>query len=81
MFIFINLFLDPMLMRNVQWATHSCKFGYYVQGIFMGSTDPYFINSVACSTMTKLIVSGDDDNFINIYNYPCISDNQKSKSY
>lgn len=70
-----------MNLRNVSWQTLSCKFGYYVQGIFMGSTDPNYINSVACSNMKRIIASGDDDNFLNLYNYPCISDNTKWKSY
>ncbi len=70
-----------MEMRNVNWQTLSCKFGYYVQGIFMGSTDPNYINSVTCSNLKHLIVSGDDDNYLNVYNYPCISDNSNYKSY
>jgi len=74
-------FLDPMIVRNLNWASFTCKFGYYVQGIFMGATDPNFINTVACSNFKKTIVTGDDDNFINILNYPCISDNPKYKSY
>jgi hypothetical protein len=70
-----------MELRNTNWHSLTCKFGYYVQGIFMGSTDPNYVNSVACSTSKKYIASGDDDNFLNIYNYPCTVDNPKWKSY
>jgi WD40 repeat protein len=47
----------------------------------MGSTDSNFIQTVVRSNNKKLVASGDDDRFVNIYNYPCLSDNQKVKSY
>ncbi len=76
-----TLVTDPMEMRNINWETLSCKFGYYVQGIFMGSTDPDYVNSVACSNSHNLLVSGDDESLVNIHNFPCISDNAGCKSY
>ena len=57
-----------MNTRSIKWGTHTCKFGYTVQGIFNGSTDPNYINSVCSSHSKSLVVSGDDDNFLNIYN-------------
>jgi hypothetical protein len=47
----------------------------------MGSTDSGFINCVARSNNKKLVASGDDDRYVNLYNYPCLSDNPKVKSY
>jgi hypothetical protein len=47
----------------------------------MGSTDPNFINTVALSNSKKLIVSGDDDKCLNLFRYPCLSDNPKIKRY
>lgn len=77
----IYLQLDPMALRDIEWATLNCKFGYNVQGIFMGSTDSGFINCVTRSYNKKLLCSGDDDRFLNLYNYPCISESPNVKSY
>jgi hypothetical protein len=73
--------LDPTGMRDVEWYTWTCKFGYYVQGIFMGSSDPNFVNSTARSNSQKYLITGDDDNYLNIFNYPPIKDNSLAKSY
>ena len=68
-------------MRGVKWNEITCKFGYTIQGIFMGSTDPNFINTVALSNNKKLIASGDDDKCLNLYRYPCYKDNPETKRY
>jgi len=47
----------------------------------MGCTDPDFINCVASSNRKHLIAAGDDENFISITNYPCISDNAPYKAF
>jgi hypothetical protein len=70
-----------METRSLKWNNHTCKFGYCVQGIFKGCTDPNYINSVSISNSKTIIASGDDDNFLNIYNYPCIRDNPEVKKY
>lgn len=70
-----------MEMRSVEWNSLTCKFGYTVQGIFMGSTDPNFINCLEKANYKKVLVSGDDDRHINVYNYPCLKDNPKVKKY
>lgn len=72
---------DPTEVANKQWATITCKFGYYVQGIFLGSTDPDYINSACRSNDHKYMVSGDDDRLLNIYNYPVVSDSAQCKSF
>ncbi|MCQ2820381.1 MAG: hypothetical protein MJ252_24210 [archaeon] len=89
-FIFIELFpedKEPKLIKEAKtiekmdFPSVTCKFGYTVQGVYMGSTDPNFISSVCKAHSKKLVFSGDDDKFLNLYNYPCISDNQKVKSF
>ena len=72
---------DPQEIKDVEWHSITCKFGYYVQGIFLGSTDPNYINTVSCSKDRKYLISGDDDKLLNIYNFPVISDSAKCKSY
>lgn len=71
----------PEEIRDVNWSTLTCKFGYYVQGIFLGSTDPNYINTVACNKSKSYLISGDDDKLLNLYNYPVISESAKCKSY
>lgn len=73
--------IDPLTIRNVEWSQITCKFGYTVQGVYMGSTDPEFITTVCKANHKKLILSGDDDLLLNLYNYPTISENPKVKSY
>ena len=79
--VIFNNNLDPINSRNLNWSTITCKFGFYVQGVFLGSTDPNFINCVARGNLNRIMASGDDDKFINIYNYPCISDNASALSH
>ncbi len=81
MSLYIYFLLDPIQTRSLKWYTHTCKFGYAVQGIFNGSTDPNYINSVSVSNSKTMIASGDDDNLLNIYNYPCLRDNPEMKRY
>ena len=68
-------------LRNVEWPNFTCKFGYTVQGVYMGLTDPDFIKCVCKAHTKNIIVSGDDQMNINLYNYPTISENPKVKSY
>lgn len=72
---------DVHEVSDVTWNTITCKFGYYVQGVFLGNTDPNYINCVAKSNDNTLMISGDDDRLINIYNFPVISEHSKCKSY
>lgn len=68
-------------IRDLVWESITCKFGYYVQGIFLGSTDPNYINCVSSTKDKKYLISGDDDKLLNIYNFPVISESTKCKSY
>lgn len=47
----------------------------------MGSTNPRFIHSVCRSNNRKYIASGCEDGNLNIYHYPCISDNPMVDKY
>lgn len=66
---------------NAEWRSITCKFGYTVQGIYMGTTDPEFISCVGKSRHIKLLAAGDDDLKLNLFNYPVITENSKAKSY
>lgn len=57
--------------KDKDWETQSCKIGWSVQGIFPPGTDKTHVNHVAKSRDGKLVATGDDWGFVNVYNYPC----------
>ena len=72
---------DPNNMVSVEWPKITCKFNYTVQGIFQGSTNPDYINSVSKANTKKLICAGDEHYLLHLCNYPCVDDNPKKKKY
>ena len=68
-------------VKNADWSTLTCKFGFTVQGIYLGSTDPDYINSVGRANALNLICSGRFDFKLNLMNYPTIQDAPKYYSY
>jgi len=61
-------------MRDVQWATHTCKLGWPVQGVFDPSQKGSDVNSVDVNVSKSLVVSGDDNGELKLYRYPCMKD-------
>jgi WD40 repeat protein len=59
-------------MRDVLWATHHCKFGWDVQGIWCGKADGSEINALDASPSGTLLLTGDDDGKVNIFRLPCV---------
>ena len=72
---------DPNDMVAVEWPKITCKFNYTVQGIFQGSTNADYINSISKANTKKLICAGDEHYLLHLCNYPCVSDNKKKKKY
>ena len=72
---------DPNDMIAVDWPKITCKFNYTVQGVFQGSTNPDYINSVSKANTKKLICAGDEHYLLHLCNYPCVDDNPKKKKY
>ena len=68
-------------VKNADWSTLTCKFGFTVQGIYLGSTDPDYINSVGRANALNLICAGRFDFKLNLMNYPTIQDAPKFFSY
>lgn len=58
--------------RDTEWSSETGKIGWDVQGIFPPSTSGTHVNGVERSSDGKLIVTGDDWGFINIYKCPCL---------
>ncbi len=79
-YLFIIDYCNPEL-KKLSWATHNCKYGYQIQGIFRGLNNDSLIRSVERSNNNMFIAVGRDENSLDIFNYPCISDSHKFKSY
>ena len=58
-------------VKNVQWATSTCKFGWAVNGIFRPDQNGGSIQSVAISNARDLIVTGEATKTVNLWRYPC----------
>jgi len=55
---------------GTDWATHTVKFGWHVQGIYPRGTDGSHINGVNASEDGNLIATGDDFGLVNIFRNP-----------
>lgn len=56
--------------KATQWASHHCKFGWCVDGIFPKETSGDHINGVDMSEDGSLIATGDDFGLVNIFRNP-----------
>jgi len=61
------------VLKDAEWATQSCVFGWSVQGVFAPDQDGTDVNSVAKSPDGKLLASGDDYGNVNLFRYPALS--------
>jgi len=71
--------LSATSLRDVNWATFSCPFGWPVQGIWPPGSDGTDVNSVDRSPDGKLLVTGDDFRRIKLFTYPCPKEKSKYK--
>jgi len=60
-------------LKDVKWASQTCKFGWPVQGVFDPSQDGTDINCVDRSPDSQLLASGDDYGYVNLFRYPVTS--------
>ena len=56
--------------KSVEWASHHCKFGWLVDGIFPKETSGDHINGVDMSEDGQLIATGDDFGLVNLFRNP-----------
>ena len=70
-------------MRDEEWATQSCTFGWHVRGVWPEGADGTDINALGRSTegTRELVVSSDDFGQVKIFRYPCIVPNADNKPY
>jgi WD40 repeat protein len=72
--------ISATALKDEQWATWTCKFGFPVQGIWQG-VDYTDINTVCASPSRQLLVTGGDDQIIRLFKYPAVVPKQKNKAY
>lgn len=63
-------------MKDTEWATHHCTFGWPVQGIRDSSQGGDDVNDVDVSPSRRLIVTGDDYGKVNLFRYPQSDESQ-----
>jgi len=73
--------VSPTEVRDVKWATFTCKLGWPVQGVWPAEADGTDVNSVDRSPDGKYLVSGDDFLRVKLFQYPCTRDKSKFKAY
>jgi WD40 repeat protein len=60
-------------LRDTEWHTWSCVFGWSVQGIWEENAGgEQNVLSVARSNNGSVVVTGDDNNMINLFRYPAL---------
>lgn len=60
---------------DLQWKSYSCVLGFGVMGIWPPFADGTDINSLHVSRDKSLVVTGDDNGLVNVFNYPCVIKN------
>ena len=71
-------------MKDVDWLTQSCTFGWAVQGIYETGWDGTDVNIAAKNGVgheAKLIATGDDFGKVNLFRYPCLEQSNEKKSF
>ncbi|XP_033326747.2 echinoderm microtubule-associated protein-like 2 isoform X9 [Megalopta genalis] len=68
---------QPSMLRDVQWATHTCIISFETIGIWPEGADGTDINNCSRSGDSKLLVTGDDFGKVKLFSYPaCQSKNE-----
>lgn len=82
MFIDINSGkqINASASKSIEWASWTCKIGWPVQGIFK-TVDYTDVNTVHRAANKRIMVTGDDDGYVNLYKYPSVQERSNSKSY
>jgi len=71
----------PAKLRDTQWATQTCIFGWGVQGLLDKNDDPTEVNCCDRAPDSSLVASGDDFGYVNLFRYPaCRPYGPKSRS-
>ncbi|XP_066918550.1 77 kDa echinoderm microtubule-associated protein-like isoform X2 [Clytia hemisphaerica] len=64
--------LTPAALRDTEWSTYTCPFGFPVMGIWPEGADGTDINTCCRSNNKKLVATGDDFGAVNLFKYPSV---------
>ena len=73
------LLKEPSKLKDCQWETQTCLFGWNVQGVWR-ENEPDVL-SLDCSPQDSSMVSGDSLGRIKMYQYPCTSSTAQFITY
>ena len=66
-------------VRDEDWNTWTCKFGFPVQGIWPGA--PFQgVNAVARSHSRKVLATAEDSGLVRLFRYPCTVEKATAKA-
>lgn len=67
-----NRINTPSSVRDVNWSSFTCIYGWPVQGIWPTKSSYDDINSCMCSQEVGDIITGGDDGMVKLYRYPAV---------
>jgi microtubule-associated protein-like 6 len=68
-------------LRDTQWHTWTCTFGWPVQGIYPQYSDGSDINACDRAHLGKVLVSSDDFGKVNLFRYPVLATEAECHKY
>jgi len=71
----------PSQLKNVDWFTYTCTYGWPCQGIWPGKKDLGAPTPVSCnrSNDRRMIAVGESKGGVGLYNYPALSKTAKKR--
>lgn len=70
--------VEPAAVRDVKWATRSCKFGHGLQGIWPGPSNSA-VNVAARSHSGKVLATAEEGGLVKLFRYPCTVEGAAAK--
>lgn len=74
----------PSSLKDLDWQTQSCTFGWSVQGIFETDWDGTDVNMAAKNSTgndATIVAIGDDFGNVSLFKYPCLEQTNEKKSF
>ncbi|XP_076297252.1 echinoderm microtubule-associated protein-like 2 isoform X7 [Lasioglossum baleicum] len=72
---------QPSMLRDVQWATHTCIISFETIGIWPEGADGTDVNNCSRSGDSKLLATGDDFGKVKLFSYPACQSKSLCHTY
>jgi hypothetical protein len=69
------------LEADTAWATQNCILGFPIMGIWPPHADGSDVNAVDVLPGKGLVATGDDQGYVNLFNYPCVARHAPRRDY